>query len=31
MSFFAGRLTSTAIGAAMIGAWKTVERFDEAV
>ena len=27
MSFFAGRLTNTAIGAATIGAWKIVERF----
>jgi len=27
MSFFAGRFTSTAIGAATIGAWKIVERF----
>ena len=26
MSFFAGRFTSTAIGAATIGAWKIVER-----
>jgi len=30
-SFFAGRFTSTAIGAAMIGAWNTVERFVAAV
>ncbi len=27
MSFLAGRLTRTAIGAATIGAWKIVERF----
>ena len=31
MSFFAGRFTRTAIGAATIGAWKTVERFEAAV
>jgi len=30
MSFFAGRFTRTAIGAATIGAWKTVERFEAA-
>jgi hypothetical protein len=31
MSFLAGRFTSTAIGAATTGAWKTVERLVAAV